>query len=308
MAKVASVNVDCATNGGAQVIWNLVSLLIANGWTLAFSSDNTGAAVTNAGSGAGGLNRASAYVVVQDPSGATGRKYLFQRAANDYTWLIRYARAATLTPSGTPNTVMPSSTDIRDLFSTNVTTNSGVATVLFNTTTNYFTHAVVETTPSFGVYQFWFAATVKLTGALQGGGYVTAVDTVAVSGGLDQDPSVSKLAITANWAASSNVAMWQYYGLISPAPAFSATGAYATDPVAIASVNAYTGKDDAMPVLYSSAAGIAPYKGQATWIRRALVGRGYPNTFNLNTDAYCYFASGTGTLLLPWPNGVTPSL
>jgi hypothetical protein len=304
MAKVASVNVDCATNGGAQVIWNLVSLLIANGWTLAFSSDNTGAAVTNAGSGAGGLNRQNAYVVVQDPSGATGRKYLFQRSstlANDYAWWVRYARAGTLT--GATNTAMPTSPDIQSLFGT-----TAAGTTLFNTTTNYFTHAVAETTPSFGVYQFWFAATVKLTGALQGGGYVTAVDTAAVSGGLDQDPSVCKVAAANAWPGSSAIAMWQYYGLVSPAPAFIATGSFSPNPGSIAAVNAYTGKDDALPVLYSSAAGTAPFKGQATWIRRGMVTRDYPNTFNLNTDAYCYFVSSSLPLLLPWPNGVTPSL
>lgn len=304
MAKVASVNIDCATNGGAQAIWNLVSLLTSNGWTLPFSSDNTGAAVTNAGSGAGGLNRQNAYVVVQDPSGATGRKYLFQRSstlANDFAWWVRYTRAGTLT--GATNTAMPTSPDIQSLFGT-----SAAGTTLFNTTTNYFTHAVVETTPSFGVYQFWFAATVKLTGALQGGMYVTAVDTATVSGGLDQDPSACKVAATSAWVGNTGVAMWQYYGLVTPAPAFTATGGFSLAPNAILVVNAYTGKDDAIPVLYNSAAGAAPYKGQATWIRRGLVNRDYPNTLDLNTDAYCYFSSGGQPLLLPWPNGVTPSL
>jgi len=313
MAKVASVNVDCATNGGADVIWNLVSLLLANGWTKFADSDGTtysgtGTQVTGPGSGANGLNNANAWVALQDPSGSSGRKYLFQRGSANSSWWIRYVRSATLNTAGNATT-MPTNpsvaNDLNDLWGT-----TAAGATLFSTTgTNYFAHAVTETTPSFGVYQFWFAATVKVTGALQGGGYVAGVDTTAVSGGLDQDPSVMKIASNNSWAGEfNNIQRWMYYGLVSPAPAFASTGCFVSTPQAIASVNGYTGADDALPLLATADnSTYAPYKGQVTWMRLGLVTRSYPSTINLNTDAYCYF-SATYRLLLPWPNGVTPSL
>lgn len=314
MAKVASVNVDCATNGGAAAIWNLVNLLISNGWTKFADSDGTtysgaGTRVTGPGSGANGLNNANAWVALRDPSGASGRKYLFQRGSNDYSWWIRYVRSATLNTAGNATTMPtnPSVTnDLQNLFGT-----AAAGTPLFSTTTNYYAHAVYETTDSFGVYQFWFAATTKVTGALGGGGYVTGVDTTTVSNSLDQDPSACRIGATNTWAnATSGVLMWQYYGLVSPAPAWTTTASYSYDPLAIASANSYTGNDDALPMLFSSGNGAAPFKGQSTWMRRALVQRAYPNTINLTTDAYCYFASSTATatILLPWPNSVTPQL
>lgn len=314
MAKVASVNVDCATNGGAAAIWNLVNLLTSNGWTKFADSDGTtysgaGTQVTGPGSGANGLNNSNAWVALRDPSGASGRKYLFQRGSNDYSWWIRYVRSATLNTAGNATTMPtnPSVTnDLQNIFGTSAT-----GTALFSATTNYYAHAVYETTASYNVHQFWFAATTKVTGGVLGGMYVTGVDTTTVSNNLDQDPAVCGVGASSAFAQWTNILMWQYYGLVSPAPSWVTAGATmnAGYNVASATVNQYTGNDDSLPALFlSTSGGVAPFKGQTTWVRVALVSRAYPNTTNLNTDAYVYFSGGSRHILLPWPNSVTPQL
>lgn len=313
MAKVSNVNVDCATNGGAEAIWTLVNLLISNGWTKFADSDGTtysdsGTQVTGSGSGTGGLNNQNAWVALRDPSGASGRKYLFQRGTNNYSWWIRYVRSATLNTAGNATT-MPTNpsvaNDLKDIFGT-----SASGTTLFKTTTDYYAHAVFETTAAFGVYQFYIGTTQKVTGTTYGGMIVAGVDTAVVSNNLDQDPSACKAAINGQWAnLTSGVYMWQYYGLVSPAPSWNTNAGYPQVGYN-GTVNQYTGNDDSLPILMCINVTSAPYKGQCTWVRNALVNRSYPSTTNLNTDAYCYFSISSSAVyvLLPWPNGVTPQL
>lgn len=320
MAKVSNVNVNCATNGGAEAIWTLVNLLISNGWTKFADSDGTtysssGTQVTGSGSGANGLNNANAWVALRDPSGASGRKYLFQRGTNNYDWWIRYVRSATLNTSGNATTMPTNPSVANDLQNIHGTSASG--TTLFRTTTDYYAHAVFETTAAFGVYQFYIATTQKVTGTPLGGMIVIGTDTTTVSNNLDQDPAVCKAGSSVNSTVtwfnfSSAMLMWQYYGMVSPAPSWVTGGSSLIfTSTAVATVNQYTGNDDSVPVLFTSAASNQPpYKGQSTWARIALVRRDYPNTTNLNTDAYCYFSLPGNVIyvLLPWPNGTTPQL
>ncbi len=310
MAKVSSVNVDCATNGGAAAVWNLVNLLISNGWTKFADSDGTtysssGTQVTGPGSGANGLNNASAWVALRDPSGASGRKYLFQRGSADSNWWIRYVRSATLNTAGNSTTLPTNPSVANDLQSIHGTSSSG--TLLFDAGGNYYAHAVYETTAAFGVYQFWMAASVKVTGNAAGGMLAMGLDTATVSGGLDQDPSFAIASSTSSWLSTGGLKFWNYYGLVSPAPAFVTSGVRFT-PTPIATVNQYTGNDDAFPIIVVGISTQFPYKGQGDWARSAGVSRTYPNTINLTTDAYCYFAGGGFHLLVPWPENTTPQL
>lgn len=307
MAKVSSVNVDCVTNGGAAAVWNLVNLLISNGWTKFADSDGTtysssGTQVTGPGSGTNGLNNTSAWVALHDPSGASGRKYLFQRGSADNNWWIRYVRSATLNTAGNSTTMPTNPSVANDLQNIHGTSASG--TQLFDAGGNYYAHAVYETTAAFGVYQFWMAASVKVTGAAAGGMLVMGLDTNAVSGGLDQDPSYTVANSTSSWLSVSGLKFWNYYGLVSPAPAWVSNGVR-SQPLSIATVNQYTGNDDAFPIIVCGASTSFPYKGQGNWVRVAAVNRNYPNTINLTTNAYCYF---NGQLLVPWPENTTPQL
>lgn len=310
VAKVSSVNVDCVTNGGAAAVWNLVNLLISNGWTKFADSDGTtysssGTQVTGPGSGTNGLNNTSAWVALRDPSGASGRKYLFQRGSADNNWWIRYVRGATLNTAGNATTMPTNPSVANDLQNIHGTSSSG--TLLFDAGGNYYTHAVHETTAAFGVYQFWMATSVKVTGAAAGGMLVMGLDTNAVSGGLDQDPSYTVANSTSAWIQSGVLKFWNYYGLVSPAPAW-VTGGTRAASTPIATVNQYTGNDDAFPIIVFGSSSQFPYKGQGNWARVAGVLRTYPNTINLTTDAYCYFSDGTRVLLLPWPENTTPQL
>jgi hypothetical protein len=319
MAKVASVNVS-VTNG-AEVIWNLINLLISNGWTKAQDSDGqggtyspTGQQVTGPGSGNNGLNNPSAWVALVDPGGE--RKYFFQRGSGAVAnWWIRYSRNAAF--GGTPDaTTMPETTDIQSVHGTSAT---GLA--LFGGTASYYTHAVAETTAAFGVYQFWFACTALFTGALlQGGMYVQGLETAPYSGGLDLDPAVLLIGAGANSIAEpTGMRFWLYYGLVAPppppTPVWVSTGTRnpILAPATIPSV--WTGNDLVLPTFYSSGnvflTAVAPFKGQGTWLWTPMTQRVYPDTINLNTDAYVYIGiniSNGPWILCPWPNGVVPQL
>jgi hypothetical protein len=318
MAKVASVNVPFgASEAGPAIIWNLVQLLIANGWELFASSDGAGAAVTGFNSGANGLNNASAYVCVKDPSdpspGTGGRKYLFQRGSGSQAnWWIRYVRSAELLTAGTA-TVMPSNpaavpggaVDLQNIIGT-----SDTGEVLVSSATSAgYAHAVYETTPEFGVHQFWAAGTVAATGTVHGGLMTLGLDTVLPSGGLDQDPCISKAGggTPSNVGAVTEWSCWTRYGMTGPSWSFK-TAASSGGPSLSAAVNPYTANDDALGRVFGTGGAFSfmqPIKGSNSWMLwKASVDRPYPNTINLNTDAYVYLAG----VLLPWPNTVTPQL
>jgi hypothetical protein len=303
MAFQHSVNVDCAANGGATAIWALITLLKAHGFTQVGSGDGTTFAVGSTGpvvsgaAGVGGLDNVGAWVIVREP--ASGRSYAFQRgSANDAAWWIRYSRTAAISTGGSA-TVMPTSTEIQNLFGT-----AAAGTTLFNTTggtgtRNYYVHCAMDDAAHNGVYPFYLMATLKGTGTMQGGLIALPMDLMSTG---DQDPVVFGVgATTSPWTTSSKLGYFRY-GLVGEVwqttMAIANMGGY-TGP------NGYSGADDTFPAYcYNSTS----WKGASTWCRSSAYGRAYPDTLDLTSYAYIYTSSSSGALVLPWPASVTPLL
>jgi hypothetical protein len=314
MAKIASVNVDCAANGGAEAIWNLIDLLVngGGGWSIVAQSDASGGNITHAGTGAGGLNNPSAYVVIQEPAGGQDRRYFFQRSssANDYQWWIRYMRSNVAIAGGT-NTVMPFPSPNTTGTIENLVGTGAVGAQLFNTdgvsgspgTRNYRTHAVAFTTPTSDAFFFGMFCTIKITGAISGTVFACPMTSAIVG---DQDPIIiaCESGLGAMQLAGGQRKSYLRYGLSGQLWRDGNSFANASGSGA---VNLWTGDDDVIePVFYDSPTG--SFRGKTSLILQSGIARSYPNTINLNTNAYAYTISSTTGIIMPWPNGVEPVL
>jgi len=327
MAKIASVNADCSQNGGAAAIWNLVDLLVngGGGWSIVAASDGSSAslgAVTGPGTGTGGLNNQGAYIVIREPSGGSGRRYFFQRGADDATWWVRYMRSGAQVTGGTA-TAMPAPTPDATGTIENLLGTSAAGAQMFDTagaagTRNYLAHAVSFDAPVNGAYFFSMFCTIRSTGAPHGVLFAAPMTQKSVG---DEDPLVlgcaGTLAATrdvlnvSNQSASSRRA---YLRWGSPAPAFVAHWSAFTG---VTAANEYTGSDDVFGISFlhsrtSPTPGIA-FKGYTEQVLQS--GRSnmsYPSTINFTTNAYVYTAapssSANSAILFPWPNGVIPQV
>lgn len=104
----------------AVAIFNLKTLLKSVGWTVPRSSDGTtynssGDQISSGGSGANGMDNASAWFVIQSP-GATPRQLCLQRwstvgAGTSYAWRIKYSKSAGFTGGSPGATRVPSAAD-----------------------------------------------------------------------------------------------------------------------------------------------------------------------------------------------------
>lgn len=95
---------------GHEIVWALISTLVAGGWSKEFESDGSGGAVESAAD----LNNTDAYVVLQQPTGgdapfAGSRQWGFQRGSNANEYRVRMSQSGTL--AGGDATNMPTSTD-----------------------------------------------------------------------------------------------------------------------------------------------------------------------------------------------------
>jgi hypothetical protein len=318
MAKIASVNVDCATNGGAAAIWNLIDLLVNGGagWTKIAESDGSGNPVTSAAT----LDITSAYVVIQEPTGThapgtAARRYFFQRGASSHLWWVRYMRSNAAIAGGT-NTVMPFPTPNTTLTIENLVGTSATGAALFNNsggsdTRNYLTHAVAYTTPygagavpgDSGAYFFTLFCTIRVTGAVEG--VCCALPLTQPAAG-DADPVIIFCApnptrLDSPLGAGVRSAYYRFgtvgaifIGHLSGSPGFWTS-------------NPYNGADNLLgPVFYRISTGEP--KGYTDLCLQTGTNRAYPNTINLNTNAFVYtnFQLSIPFIVFPWPNGVTP--
>lgn len=113
-------------NNGAQAMWKLVTSLVTAGWVVKADSDGTtyaagGGQVTGGGTGAHGLDNASAWIRVQAPSvGASGqtREFTFQRGTADARyWRIKYSASAGFIIGAAAIVVTPTAADEVVMFS-----------------------------------------------------------------------------------------------------------------------------------------------------------------------------------------------
>lgn len=173
---------------GAQSMYRLMRVFEKTGWTVVISSDGQagghthGNVFTKDTSGSGGMDNNSAYFVVQDPSGAGGREYCFQRSTNHYTWSIVYSRSAGFT--GGDDTTRPTATDEKG-----VADGSTSATAIFFSSGSWNCQIAAQNAAVNGVYAFWLACTAAASTAV---GTLVACDAISTDsqGTGDTDPSV----------------------------------------------------------------------------------------------------------------------
>ena len=145
MAKFHEVNklADAPEN----VMFSVMNVLLAAGWTHVASSDGTTFSnVSNQISTAADLASTSSFFVVEDPGGR--RQYAFQRTnGSGSTWLIRYSALDGFSTGGDATT-LPSATDEVDVRNGS----------MFSDTADLRYHVLAESTPIGDVYPFWWGA------------------------------------------------------------------------------------------------------------------------------------------------------
>lgn len=301
MAKVTNVNIDCSTRQGSQLLFELKTLLIANGWTITGTSDGTTA--TN-GASPDRVNTvalfdvANAWYVLADPSGTCW--IYVQRGSSNLIFTIKVSRVAPQT-NGTATALPTCATASNETTLINNTTfvnSSGSARghiVTYNSSEN-----------AAGVRPFYTMMT-QGTSTLLGSFVVEAIanDTY--------DSSNAYPWVTAAGAGNAGLdytgSRWTYY--YSPTSVFVTTdwsfyvyGAGLTQMYP-AAASPWSGEDVAMPVLIGKGSSNAPANvlGYLKNIRYTALYRNYPNTLTTpGGERYVHAVF----FVVPYANGVSP--
>lgn len=323
MAKFSDVNNVPAT--GAESVYRLKEVLKAAGWTVVESSDGTtfsavnGDTITSGGAGAGGFNRTLAWMRLRDPGAR--REIVFQRIASN-SFRVKFSELARFT-AGATVTVTPSATDefVRAGGGTDASPTGATNWISSGTDGNYRFHCIAQSTPTGNVYPWYFISATTGTGVLQSynafepfrvGTYDAANVSPCVhmwatgSGGWLMNDLRQNFGITHGWFryGLSGATLVTY--IFGASHTFAGGGGNFFP--GLAGPNPYNGADDTLPLYFARQPAVFSSQqgmfGVAEYLRVKGTNRTYPNTINLATDAYIY----VGDLLMPWPNGVTPSV
>lgn len=301
MAKVTNVNIDCSSRQGSQLLFELKTLLLANGWTITGTSDGTTA--TN-GASPDRVNTvalfdvSNAWYVLADPSG-TCWIYVQRRAANT-TFTIKVSRVA---PQGNgTTTALPTCAT-----ATNETTLINNA-VLFNSSASARGHIVTYDAAenAAGVRPF-YAWISDGTATLRGSWIVEAITNGTY------DSSNLYPWVTAAGAGNAGIdftgSRWTYY--YTPTNVWVNTNwSYYVYGYPIISnnteaVSPWSGYDSAIPCLIGKGVSTSPVNvlGILKNIYVPSWYRSYPNTFTTPAGERWVYALYT---LIPYANGTVP--
>lgn len=181
-----------------QAMWQLITTMMAAGWTMPQASDGTttGAnAVTASGTGAGGNANHLAYVVMQQPPGGTSpyagtRQFCIQIRNDAVTnWAIKYSLSGGFT--GGTATEVPTATDETWIYGGGTPSAPTFSTMFGGTTGAYRVECMADTgdagsTTPFGFYLIGFNNGGGTTGTCVAFG----MDPVAAYEAGDTDPFV----------------------------------------------------------------------------------------------------------------------
>ena len=301
MAKVWNVNIDCSTRQGSQLLFELKTLLLANGWSITGTSDGTTA--TNAASPdrvstVALFDVSNAWYVLADPSGTCW--IYVQRRASNTTFTIKVSRVAPQT-NGTATTLPTCATAANETTLVNDATFVGASG---SARGHIVTYDAAENAA--GVRPF-YAMMTQGTSTLLGSFVVEAIANNTY------DSANAYPWITA--AASGNAGLdytgskWTYYYFptnvfVTTDWSFYVYGAGLTQMYP-AAASPWSGEDVALPVLIGKGNASAPANvlGYLKNIRYAALYRNYPNTLTTPSgERYVYAVF----FVLPYANGVTP--
>jgi len=327
MSLVFTANTTPAT--GAVAIFSLKALLKSVGWTVPRSSDgltynSSGDQITSSGSGAGGMNNASAWFVIVPPGGTA--QYCFQLGATT-SWRIFTTRFSTLTagtPSATQTPAPVSVTDRIYLAGGGTDASPTFAGSTFAADGTYRFHAAADNASPYGFYSVAYAIGGGLPSHALFVDPLTDTDAgdtdpfvfyssngppgSSLLGDLDGNPSGSFFNMI---GAGAQALMNNPFGILGPAY---------VSPIAIHGIpggtqttlhgqlgpNPVNGKDDLLPCYYAtdptdSRPGI---KGRSTLIRFPMSGRTTGDTQSVSgAGAKDWIVLGGS--VFPW-NGSVP--
>lgn len=301
MAKATNVNIDCSTRQGSQLLFELKTLLIANGWTITGTSDGTTA--TN-GASPDRVNTvalfdvANAWYVLADPSGTCW--IYVQRGSSNLIFTIKVSRVAPQT-NGTATALPTCATASNETTLINNATfvNSSVIArghiVTYNSSEN-----------AAGVRPFYAVMT-------QGGPTLLGSFVVEAIANDTYDSANAYPWVTAAGAGNAGLdyvgSRWTYY--YSPTNVFVTTDwsfpVYSASNTSnnTAAVSPWSGQDTAVPVLIGKGSASSPANvlGFLKNIRLASFYRNYPNTLTTITgERYIYAVY----FVVPFANGAAP--
>lgn len=301
MAKVWNVNIDCSTRQGSQLLFELKTLLLANGWSITGTSDGTTAtngASPDRVSTVALFDVSNAWYVLADPSGTCW--IYVQRGASNTTFTIKVSRVAPQT-NGTATALPTCATAANETTLVNNTTfvnSSGSARghiVTYNSAEN-----------AVGVRPF-YAMMTQGTATLLGSFVVEAIANNTY------DTANAYPWVTAAGAGNAGLdytgSRWTYYytptnAFITADWSFPVYGASNTSNNT-AAASPWSGEDTAIPVMIGRGSVSPPANvlGFLKNIRLASFYRNYPNTLTtVAGERYVYAVY----FAVPFGNGVSP--
>jgi len=293
---------------GAVAIYNLKTLLKAQGWTVQASGDASsynasGDLITTGAAGAGGLGNTKAWFRIQDPAGV--REYTCQRGANNYQYRIKYSFAGKFT-GGTPGLDQtPTATDEVVIVGGGSDASPTYATVLHSGDGTYRWQCGADGASPYG----FFGVGYPTGGGTDNGHWI--YDPLDDTDPADADPYVhyitSYAMIDSTISGSSNppegfVAAAAPTTWVDFGAAMYTTDAQATIPTNLPT-NPITGEDTLFPILYMRRSAVANpgYKGKSTLMRWSCPARVTGDT--LATKTWIVI----NDICLPW-DGSVPSV
>jgi hypothetical protein len=185
---------------GPVAMYELKTLLKAQGWTVPSSSDGTtynasSDVITSGAAGASGLNNTNAWFIVRDPAGTM--ELCFQRVNATTVWRIKWSRSAKFS-GGTPGaTRVPSATDEYLVWGAG-TDASPSGSLLFTTDGTYRWYGGADSSAPYG---FWFAGWLSSVGTA-----TTAIvlDPLTPSDATDSSKHIFYLSTTGGGGAPFN--------------------------------------------------------------------------------------------------------
>ena len=320
-------NSSCNLTTAAQVnscdmLYYLKQTLKQAGWTVTRSSDgitfnSSGDQITGYGTGAGGMNNASAWFVVRAPGAVAGstRQFLFQRPSSNANCIsMWYSQSAGFTGGGI--STAPTATDSQQIL--NVTGFSSAATYRYS--------IAADNAAPYGFYMFNFTSTtgtptgIIAVDPLVDGTYESSdVDPYVIyapsnNGAYQTTPGSTASLTSETLNLGSGVISWIKKGytdqgfVVTPALGYQ-TGVGTAIPGNL-STNPYTSNDEIFPILFARRNGLTTvtgYKGISSlmkWV--GTTGRSTGDTISISSSTskeYIIF----NNIALPW-NGSTPTI
>lgn len=305
---------------GSVAVFNIKATGKLATWTVPQSSDGTtynssGDQISGSGSGANGMANTNAWWVLKWP-GSGSKSICVQRGTTDLVWRVKVSLTNGFV-GGTPGiSRVPSATDEKILIGGG-TDASPTFNAFFNNIANGgFRHSMwFQGAAPWGMWSSAFAT----GGATPGHGLMLDHMSVQSYQSGETDPYVwycsgGSAAMTSDVTGGVNAAMSVGAGILGGAGGMKAVAPAGLGPGSSGqggiSPNAFTGKDDGVPLMWFSTAAPSLFKGWSDIFNHSVTGtaaatRTTPMAFDVGATVRGRILMGN--ILLPW-DGSTPTV